>query len=263
MEPVAPLTSPFVPWRPGWREILLGLGAAAVLLILVWLPPVSRGPGFHNYADERSWLGIPYAGDVLSNLPFVLVGLAGLQVVPLLAPRSRVVAALMSGAFVGVGFGSGLYHMHRTDLTLVLDWLPIVLVLSWLTALVISDRIGVRAGRAAAWLLPAAAVATVMVWWLGGGTTGGDMRWYVGLQLSLVVITPAVALMYPAGLLGTRELLLAVACFLAARTVNLYDHALLDAIGISGHSLKHLFAALASWCVIRSIRRAAVPRSDA
>lgn len=263
MEPVAPLPSPFAPWRLGWRELLLGLGAAAVLVIVGLLPPVSRGPGFHDYADERSWLGIPYAGDVLSNLPFVLVGLIGLRVVPRLAPRSRRLAGVMSCAFVGVGFGSGLYHMHRTDLTLVLDWLPIVLVLSWLTALVIFDRIGARAGRVAAWLLPAAAVTTVMVWWLGGGTAGGDMRWYVGLQLSLVVATPVIALMYPSGRLGTRELMLAVAGFLAARTVNLYDHALLDAIGLSGHSLKHLFAALASWFVVRSVRRAAMRRADA
>ena len=257
MEPAAPLASSFTRGRPGWRELALGVAAAGVLVLLALLPPVCRGPGFHHYADERAWLGLPNAADVLTNLPFVLVGLAGLALAPRVPARDRLGVRLLFGGFVLLGLGSGAYHLYRTDLTLVLDWLPIALVLAWLSALVITDRVGARAGRVAGWILPAAAVASVLVWWLGGGTAGGDMRWYVGLQLSLVAAVPVIVLLYPRGALGTRELWLAVACFGAARVVNKADGWLLDHVGLSGHSCKHLVAGLAAYFVLCSVRRAA------
>jgi hypothetical protein len=33
---------------------------------------------YHQFADQRAWLGIPNFGDVASNLPFALVGIWGL-----------------------------------------------------------------------------------------------------------------------------------------------------------------------------------------
>jgi len=249
-----------------WRARALGLAAAAAVIAVALAPAVRRGPSFHDYADERPWLGLPNAADVLSNLPFVAVGLAGLILVPRIATHLRAGAARVFAALIAVGLGSAAYHVEPTDLTLVLDWLPIVLVLAWLVALVLTDRVGARAGRIAAWSLPAAAVAAVMVWWLGGGTRGGDMRWYVGLQVSLVVAVPAIALVFsprpprpfrPVGGLATRELLIAVACFVAARAATAGDRALLDRVGVSGHTLKHLIAALASACVLLALRRGA------
>ena len=240
-----------------WRARALGLAAAAAVIAVALAPAVRRGPSFHDYADERPWLGLPNAADVLSNLPFVAVGLAGLILVPRIATHLRAGAARVFAALIAVGLGSAAYHVEPTDLTLVLDWLPIVLVLAWLVALVLTDRVGARAGSDQ---------AAVMVWWLGGGTRGGDMRWYVGLQVSLVVAVPAIALVFsprpprpsrPVGGLATRELLIAVACFVAARAATAGDRALLDRVGVSGHTLKHLIAALASACVLLALRRGA------
>jgi hypothetical protein len=42
------------------------------------LPTVSQKTSYHEFADQRSWLGIPNFLNVASNLLFVLVGIAGM-----------------------------------------------------------------------------------------------------------------------------------------------------------------------------------------
>jgi hypothetical protein len=56
---------------------LLGLMAAS-LAILPLLPPIPQDPSYHQFADQRTLLGIPNFWNVVSNLPFVLVGAIGL-----------------------------------------------------------------------------------------------------------------------------------------------------------------------------------------
>ena len=235
----------------------MALAAVLVAAVIVALaaPAIVRGPSFHLYADRRTWLGLPNAGDVLSNLPFVVVGIVGLV-------RTRRIPLFLS--ILAVGVGSGAYHVAPSDLALVFDWAPIVLTLAFLAALVVGDRIDPAAGRIAALAFPAVALASVAVWYAGGGTgttataaaTAGDMRWYVITQATLVPVVALVALIPAAPAAPTTLtrswILLGVAGFLAARGLAAADRTLLDAIGISGHSAKHLVLGLAAACLIPS-----------
>ena len=57
------------------RALLVGVAALA---LLAWLLPAAGLPAdYHHFADQRSWLGVPHAADVLSNLPFALMGVWG------------------------------------------------------------------------------------------------------------------------------------------------------------------------------------------
>lgn len=59
------------------RETLL-LAATLALVGLAWLaPPLVQFAHYHHFADQRAWLGVPCALDVLSNLPFALFGAWG------------------------------------------------------------------------------------------------------------------------------------------------------------------------------------------
>src|SRR6266516_3730666 len=77
----------FLPWRHLTRAEQIGV-AALLLTFLAWtvLPAIPQDPGYHLFADQRQWLGIPHAADVLSNAAFVLVGLYGIA---RLAARGR------------------------------------------------------------------------------------------------------------------------------------------------------------------------------
>jgi uncharacterized BrkB/YihY/UPF0761 family membrane protein len=55
--------------------VALPLLAAAAL----WLyGPIAQPAHYHHFADIRMFASIPYAADVLSNLPFFIIGLWGL-----------------------------------------------------------------------------------------------------------------------------------------------------------------------------------------
>jgi hypothetical protein len=229
--------------RRGAAAWLTGAAILAAAVCVVVLGPIERGETFHHYADQRTWLGIPHAGDVLSNLAFVVVALHYLRRVPALGL-----------AVACIGAGSAIYHWAPSDTTLVVDWAPIGVTLMLVLAVVIRDRIGARAGQVVQSFGPLAAVFAVGYWLVTGGTEGdarGDMAPYVALQVLGVALPPLLALVAP-GRIATRYLLAAVVCFLAARVFGAYDAQLLDAIAISGHSLKHLAAAAASAWVLRA-----------
>jgi hypothetical protein len=48
------------------------------LAILPLLPPIPQNPSYHDFADQRALFGIPNFWNVVSNVPFVLIGAMGL-----------------------------------------------------------------------------------------------------------------------------------------------------------------------------------------
>src|SRR3974377_2260501 len=60
--------------------ILLIAPAIVIAIIALVLPPIPQPLAYHNFADQRGWLGVPNFGDVASNLPFAIVGVWGLVV---------------------------------------------------------------------------------------------------------------------------------------------------------------------------------------
>jgi hypothetical protein len=229
---------------------ILSILAVVAILVVSATVTITRGPGFHDYADTRTWLGIPHAGDVLSNLPFVIVAAWAAR------DRWRAVplAWTVCAGVAAIGAGSAAYHVAPSDTSLAFDWGPIVVTLSLLAATVIHDRGGACAGRIALVVGPTLAIASV-VWWIAtGGTHGGNMAPYVAVQAAGIVL-PALIALLAQGVVSARWLLLGVAGFALARVLGAYDRVLLDSIGISGHSLKHVAAATAAACALRALMR--------
>jgi hypothetical protein len=46
---------------------------------LLLLPPIPQDQSYHQFADQRTMFGIPNFWNVVSNLPFLAVGAAGLR----------------------------------------------------------------------------------------------------------------------------------------------------------------------------------------
>jgi hypothetical protein len=242
------------PARYPWRGATLGVACVAPAIALAVMPPIVRTSTFHRYADVRGLWGLPNAGDVLSNLPLMIVGVLGLLAVRRVAGLPRGLVALAFAGVLGIGVGSAVYHAHPVDTTLAFDWGPIVVAMSWMISLIVADRISVRAGWACAVILPILSVASVAWWYAGGGFAGGgDLRFYVGMQLALVAAVPLIVFLYPRGRIDRWWLLAAVGTFLVARVIARNDVSLLDTIGVSGHSLKHVLVGLATWFVLVAV----------
>jgi hypothetical protein len=57
--------------------LLLAL-TAVVAVIFSLLPRIPQPQSYHLFADRRGFLGIPNFGDVVSNVPFGVIGICGL-----------------------------------------------------------------------------------------------------------------------------------------------------------------------------------------
>src|SRR5262249_32907020 len=68
-------------------RLLLLAGACTPLAAVIFVrPPLPQDLAYHHFVDQRTLLGIPHFANVVSNVPFLLVGAAGL----ILGPRRGV-----------------------------------------------------------------------------------------------------------------------------------------------------------------------------
>lgn len=237
-------------------EALLLAAIAALALLAAFAPPLAQPPHIHDYADQRAWLGLPCALDVLSNLPFALFGLWGLRVLGRLPAAAldgtqRALAALFFVGLVLTALASGWYHFRADDAGLFIDRLGMSFAFAGLLGLAVASRITARAGP---WLAPG-----VLLW----GVLGAWVCWRAGNLLPWAVLQGAGLLLLlvlslgrpRAGGLALRWWLI-IAIYAVAKLCELADHVIFEATGewISGHSLKHLVAALAAWPVIGALR---------
>jgi hypothetical protein len=223
----------------GW--LLLGL-AAASLAVLPLLPPIAQDQAYHRFADERAWLGIPNFGNVVSNLPFVAVGAAGLW-------RRRGDAATLV-LFLGIlltGLGSAYYHWDPNDAMLFWDRLPMTLAFAAILAIGIGERASPRLGAALLWPFLGIGLFSLLLWrWTG------DLRLYFWMQFFPGLALLALFLLYPARYTGAGYWIVAALFYALAKLFEFADHAVFS-LGqiVSGHTLKHLAAAAACCMILR------------
>jgi hypothetical protein len=238
---------------------LAGLSTLAFLLV----PPIPQDPAYHRLADSRSWLGIPNVLNVVSNVGFLLVGGLGLAfgagggggARTSWEPAERWPYMVFFGGLLLTGFGSAYYHWEPGNARLAWDRLPLAITLMGLLAATITERVGVKAGS---WLLGpliAIAAASVIYWHWTEQRGAGDLRLYALVQFYPVVAIPLMLWWLPSRYPRGGELLAAAATYAAARVPELLDGWILATTRVvSGHTLKHLLAALAGYWVLHMLR---------
>ncbi|HEU5058933.1 MAG TPA: ceramidase domain-containing protein [Kofleriaceae bacterium] len=237
--------------RP-WRIGVLVLVAVAAAILLLALPAIRQGPRYYVFPDDRTILGIPYFWNVVSNLPFAVVGLAGLAALASRpAPLRPALAAFFAGVFL-TAFGSAWYHLAPSAGRLLFDRLPMTIAFAGAFALTLGDRVSPRLA-APGWLaaMIAAATASALAWY-----ATGDLRPYVFVQGTLLLLVPLLLALFPGRHLDGGRVAAALALYLVAKVLERHDDQIYDALHhlMNGHALKHLAAAWACW----QIHRAAV-----
>jgi hypothetical protein len=150
-------------------------------------------------------------------------------------------------AVILVGLGSAWYHHRPDNATLVWDRLPMTLAFASLTACLVAERIGLRAGRALFVPLLLAGAGSVFYWWAGEQAGAGDLRPYILIQYLPMLLVPCLILAFPRGPAADRPYWLLLAGYALAKILELNDDAVFAWTGqlASGHTLKHTAAALA------------------
>ena len=170
---------------------LILLVATAAML---WHGPIPQLERYHEFADHSTWVGVPHAADVLSNLGFAFVAVWGgsrlwAQRNCADVRRAWMGYQLFLGALLLTACGSTFYHLAPDNWRLIWDRLPIALACAGLLVAARAELIaGVNLQREAA-MLTLFAVASVAWWYVTEQRGHGDLRLYLLLQgLPLILI---------------------------------------------------------------------------
>jgi di/tricarboxylate transporter len=119
---------------------LLALMAASLVGLLL-LGPITQDQSYHEFADQRTVFGMPNFWNVVSNLPFAVIGAVGLWQFR----RDPAIDMLFLGILL-TGFGSSYYHLDPNDRTLFWDRLPMAMSFMAILAISIEERVDAKAG---------------------------------------------------------------------------------------------------------------------
>jgi hypothetical protein len=245
---------------------MLLLAVAAILAVVALLSPRIPQPlVYHEFADQRGFLGFPNVGDVLSNLTFAVFGLWGLVFLLRLTAeqipkhfhdrRERWPYLFVFAGMLLTAFGSWYYHLNPNNASLVWDRLPMAIAFMSLVAAVIAERISLRAGL---WLLPILlliGMGSVLLWYMSEVRGAGDVRFYVAVQVYSVLVL-VVALFMPTRYTRGSDLAVVAGLYALAKALEFLDEPIFE-LGhiVSGHTLKHLAAAAGGYWILRMLQK--------
>jgi hypothetical protein len=247
-----------------WRSWIL-IGAVLVAVIATFLfPAIPQSEAYHNFADARALLGIPNCLNVISNAFFLLVGILGIRFVFRGAAREGI--AFVDSRerwpyfvfFVGVAltaFGSSYYHLNPNDHTLVWDRIPMTIGFMALVAAMLAERISAKLGIWLLFPLVALGAASVIYWNVTQSRGHGDLRPYALAQFGSLLVVVLLIALFPPRYTRTMDLGVALAFYALAKLLEAADKPIF-AVGhiVSGHTLKHLAAALSTYWILRMLR---------
>lgn len=221
--------------------VLLAIGLAASI------SPIPQDTTYHIFANKEMWWGIPNAENVLSNIVFVVAGVAGLIKI---GHRAKTEVTPMwkffFGAVILVALGSAYYHWLPTNDTLVWDRLPMTLCFAALMACICAERLGVKIGRLLFLPLVVSGVLSVFYWWFSENYGFGDLRPYILIQFLPMILIPVILVLFPKTPDQNKPYWLLLASYIIAKGFELNDDLIFNLTNhvISGHSLKHLSVAV-------------------
>lgn len=234
------------------------------LFALLFFEPISQDLNYHLFADTRTFLGIPNFNDVMSNSGFALFGFLGLTA--LLGRKRELIFRDPDDSrpyvifFLGVtlvSLGSGYYHWEPSNERLLWDRLPMSIAFMAFTSAVIADRVHANSGNG--WLLVVLiflGVLSLFYWHYTEQLQRGDLRFYVFVQFFPVVLLPFLFWLFPRyHYVSGNSVAWVVVWYGLSKVMEWFD---VEIFGLlcchaSGHTLKHLAAAVSAFIVLRML----------
>ncbi len=245
------------------RLIILQVLTIVILVTVFFVEPIPQDAGYHQFADGYTKMGIPNAWNVLSNIPFVIIGIFGFVIAKkYLSEKSLAVHKMpIMIFFIGLiltGFGSAYYHLLPTNETLLWDRLPMTVSFMAFFSFILSFHLNQRLGRAALWPLVFIGALSVFYWSYTEAMGFGDLRFYAIVQFLPIILIPLILLLFPVSNYQQKYVWLILGLYLAAKLMENFDADIYHILNVSGHTIKHIIAAfsgvfflLAVWSISR------------
>lgn len=226
-----------------WKFILLAAITVVSFCLMMTRDKISQDLFYHSFADGRTFLGIRNFFDVMSNIPFLIVGTWGV-VVCLKKKKSMSFLPWLS-FFVGIVLvapGSAYYHYTPNNQTLVWDRLPMTIGFMGLFVALLAEHVHEKFEKL---LIPFILLGfSSVIYW----AYTDDLRFYFWIQFFPLICIPIILGLFPGKYQDKKSyLLLALLCYVGAKITEWKDPQIFQFLSesLSGHSIKHLLAALA------------------
>lgn len=237
-------------------EIVLALMLSAFIAVAM-MPAIPQNPAYHQFADQRSFLGVANFLNVLSSIVFVLAGLYGLAIIRAggagngMLPLHRMYAVFFIGIFL-TGIGSGWYHLAPDNQRLFWDRLPMTIAFMSLFSVILFERVSRSRAVRLFWILIVAGAGSVMYWLYTENLGQGDLRLYVLVQFLPVILIPVILMLYQSEFKGDQYYWLLILSYVLAKLAEFLDTVLFELTFniVSGHSLKHVISAAGVCCIV-------------
>ena len=232
-----------------WKA-LIALAIVIVIAVFAFTPPIPQDPAYHVFSDTREILGIANFWNVGSNLPFLLVGVAGLVIVSrhsgtVCAADTSVVYLVFFAGIMLTAVGSAYYHLAPSNEALVWDRLPMTIGFAGLFSIVVAEFVSAPLARRLLLPLLIVGFASVEYWAWTAAQGVGDLRPYGLVQFLPMLLIPVILLKQKPTIGEARYFWWMLVFYGIAKLFELFDTDLFALGGlISGHSLKHIAASV-------------------
>ncbi len=238
--------------QKSWRHLVLILVVLSSLAAILSHEPVGQDPAYHEFADRRTLAGVPNFFDVVSNLPFLIIGIAG--VVFCLRNSLGALRYAWIAFFTGVAlvsFGSAYYHWNPTSQTLVWDRFPMTAGFMGFFAALLGEHVREKLGGFLLAPLVLLGFSSVVYW-----RRFDDLRFYFWIQLIPLLVIPILMVLFRSRHSHHWLLGAALASYILAKVSEVHDPEILGFTHglFSGHSLKHLLAALGCFAILGMLK---------
>jgi hypothetical protein len=217
---------------------------------------MAQDPAYHLFADQRTLLAIPNFWNVISNLPFVVVGVLGFRMVlrNKQDPLHTAWLVFFAGVFL-TAFGSGYYHLDPNNESLAWDRLTMTIGLMSFVAIAIGEYLSIPWGQRLLIPLLIAGAGSVLYWIHTESLGAGDLRPYAIVQFLPMLLVPIIVIARHSRSDLGPYIACMIAIYLVAKIPEYFDDQIFAAGNLlSGHSLKHVFSALAPACLLVGLR---------
>lgn len=233
-------------WR---RALFLSLGLGVIIAVFL-ADPVAQDPRYHLFADRSALLSIPNFLNVVSNLPFLLVGVLGWRLVyyhpEISTGETRTAWMVFFFGIALTAFGSAYFHLEPNNATLFWDRLPMSIGFMSLISIITSEYISPIIGRRLLLPLLIVGMAAVVYWAYTESLGRGDLRAYAIVQFLPMLLIPIIIIINRKRSDLGPYLGWLIVFYVAAKLAEQLDYELYAAGNfMSGHTLKHLLASLA------------------
>jgi hypothetical protein len=243
-----------------WRYAVLLVWILGSLVLVLAAAPIPQDPAYHRFVDTRCFAGIPNFLDVISNLPFLVVGIVGLRhcLTSADGPVGRAWTVFFAGVTL-VSAGSAYYHWRPSNAALVWDRLPMTVAFAGLFAALLGDYLSPKLALRLLAPLILLGLGSVFYWhWTD------DLSLYIWIQFMPLVSVALLLLLFNSPYPRPWLLGVALAWYALAKVFETFDSAVFRVTGetISGHTIKHLLAAAGCATLLFLLNDVARDRSD-